>query len=143
MPSIEISLSGDAQLLHEHSNESYRNTMALYHEHGVTEGNLAALASIHHRLLDHHGDCIEYNGHQYHDVIEIHDEMEDRVGDDDSGIFESRRAPNKENTSDDVVNRIRSMIQYNFASRATMSPLDDAGRRHVPRVAVHFVEHRM
>jgi hypothetical protein len=147
MPSIEISLSSDSLFMMSghHSNESDRKKMALYEEHAVTEGNLVSLAANHHLSLAHHGD-ITYDGHHYHDVIEIHDEMEDSelfLDDDDSGIFEARKMPKKQSVNDDVVNRFRSMIQYNFASRATMSPLDDSTRRRSPFVAVTFVEHRM
>lgn len=144
MPSIEISLSSDSLfMMGSHSNESDRKTMALYEEHAVTEDNLVSLAANHHLSLSHHGNCSKYNGHHYHDVIEIHDEMEDNeLDDDDSGIFESRKIPTKQ-SSDDVVNRFRSMIQYNFASRANMSPLDDTARRRSPVVALTFVEHRL
>ncbi|CAB9519113.1 expressed unknown protein [Seminavis robusta] len=140
MPSIEISLSSDSHCAGGANGtiDGGRRTVALYQEHAINDGDLAVHAS---NLSSTHGYCIEHNGHHYHDIIQVNDEMEDdevpKEKEEDSSIFLSRTG--KHSMDNGVVGHFASMIQYNFASRATMGDTTDIRRR----LPVHFVEHRM
>lgn len=156
MPSIEISLSNDPEFSHHHHHHHDENH--LFPEKRNSRSRGAVLPLHDESALQPNMSLQEYlqnasSHHEYHDVIEIHDEDDDGINetDDEISILEkgsTRHAGGAKQghatRSGGVFGGFKSMIQLKFASSMAPPVGTDEESRRIALTSLHvnFIEHR-